>query len=316
MKGRIASYGVLWMAVLACGLGTGSNALAQSRKAPEPKIESLTTKDGVQLKVTYYASTEGKNATPVILLPDLKDSRSVVDSLARRMQTPDEKRKDTHKSFAVLTVDLRGHGDSTTQVLNGNRRTIDAAKLGRDDLFAMVRFDMEAVRSFLVEQNDAGKLNINRLSIVGAGLGASVAVNWAAVDWSAPPLAVGKQGQDVKALVLISPRWKNGALTLQNALRHPGVRQEIAFLMLYGDRERQAQSDVRRIEKQLEKFHPAPKNPSTDKPHDLVSLGAPTGLQGTKLLKEGGAEAENTIIKFLVDHVQSKDFEWTERKRL
>lgn len=314
MKGIFAPRGLL--AAIAMVLVLGITPAAEGQKPVEPKIESLTTKDGVELKVTYYASTEGKNATPVILLPDLKDSRSVVDSLARHMANPDPKQGDTHKSFAVVAVDLRGHGDSTRQLLQGGeRRTVDAAKLTRDDLAAMVQSDMEAVRRFLVNENDEGRLNINRLSIVGAGLGATVAVNWAAVDWSAPPLAVGKQGQDVKALVLLSPAWKNKGLTLQNALRHPGVRQEIAFCMLYGDRDRQTQADVKRIEKQLERYHPAPKNPSPDEPHDLVALGAPTGLQGTKLLKEGGVEAENTIIKFLVDHVQSKDFEWTERRR-
>ncbi len=314
MKGSLRTRGLLLaMAIAAVLVGT-SPAHGQDRKGA--KIESLTTKDGVELKVTYYASTEGKNATPVVLLPDLMDSRSVVESLALRLQTPDKNLKDTHSSFAVLAVDLRGHGDSTKQVLGGERRTVDAAKLSREDLMAMVQYDMEAVRKFLVDRNDEGQLNINRLSIVGAGLGASVAVNWAAVDWSAPPLAVGKQGQDVKALVLLSPLWKNKGLTLQNALRQPGVRQEIAFCMLYGDKDRQVQADVKRIEKQLERYHPAPKSPSPDDPHDLVAKGAPTGLQGTKLLKEGGREAEATIIRFLADHVQSKDFDWTERKRL
>ena len=66
----------------------------------------------------------------------------------------------------------------------------------------MAALDMEAVRKFLVDKNDAGELNLNKLCLVGSGMGASVAANWAVQDWSAPPLAVGKQGQDVKALVL------------------------------------------------------------------------------------------------------------------
>lgn len=319
MIGRLALYRTC--VVLATAYLLGGSVTWGQTKVPEPKIETLTTKDGVELKVTYYPSTLKKDATPVVILADWKDSRSVVDSLARRMHDPKKNPNDpqgqpTHKAFAVLTVDLRGHGDSTKQVIGGQRRELDAARLGRNDLNAMVQYDMEAVRKFLVEKNDAEELNINRLTIVGAGLGASVAVNWAAVDWSAPPLAVGKQGQDVKALVLLSPRWQNKGLSMQNALRQPGVRQEIAFCMLYGEKDRQVKADVARIEKQLERYHPEPKEVTAETPDTLVSLAAPTSLQGTKMLKEGGAAAEDTIIRFLVDHVQSKDFEWTRRKRL
>ena len=44
----------------------------------------------------------------------------------------------------------------------------------------MSLMDMEAVRSFLVGKNDKEELNLNRLCIVGLGMGATVAVNWAA----------------------------------------------------------------------------------------------------------------------------------------
>ena len=209
-------------------VGLTSPAWAQKEEAKEPEVVTFTTKDGVTLKGTFYASSLGKQATPVILLTDWKDSRSVYANLAKRLQRPSE--KDSHKSFAVLTVDLRGHGDSTKQQLpNGKTKRLDAAKVGRKELAAMVQFDMAAARKFLVTKNDAGQLNLNRLSIVGAGLGASVATNFAALDWSYPPLAVGKQGQDVKALVLVSPRWSYKGLILQNALRQPGVQRKVAF---------------------------------------------------------------------------------------
>ena len=73
----------------------------------------MQTKDGVDLSITYYASSVGKDATPVILLHDYKDTQGMFSSLAQRLQSPGE--EDKHASFAVVTVDLRGHGASTKQ---------------------------------------------------------------------------------------------------------------------------------------------------------------------------------------------------------
>jgi pimeloyl-ACP methyl ester carboxylesterase len=310
------------IAILSVVAFAAQEAMAQRRgtQPEKPTVVAMTTKDGVELTGTYYPSTAGKDATPVVLLADWKDSRSVYDQLAKRMQTPREGREETpgdqHQSFAVLTVDLRGHGDSTKQRLPGaGTRELDAAKLDRADLAAMVQFDMNAVRSFLVDENDAGKLNINKLSIVGAGLGASVAVNWAALDWSFPPLAVGKQGQDVKGLVLISPEWSYKGLQLTQALRHPGVRSKIAFLIMYGGGERSNTADAKRIEKQLERYHPRPDSLPEGEPHSLTLLAPETKLQGTQFLTQAGPAAEEAIIKFLSVHVTGKDFDWTQRKR-
>ncbi|MCO6043530.1 lysophospholipase [Aeoliella sp. ICT_H6.2] len=292
-------------------------AQSSNNKVPDPLVVNMKTKDGVELVGTYYKSTAGKDATPVVMLADWKDSRAVYDQLAKRMQAGgnDDKAGFKWDSFAVLTVDLRGHGDSTKQRLGANAREIDAAKLDRNDLGAMVQFDMNAVRRFLVEKNDAGELNLNRLSIVGASLGASVAVNWSMLDWSFPPLAVGKQGQDVKGLVLISPEWSYKGLQMNKALRHPGVREHIAVLVMYGGDERKNLADAKRIEKQLERYHPEPDDLEPGVPNSLALLGPNTKLQGTKLLTQGGAGAELAIIKFLNAHVAKENFDWLKRGR-
>jgi pimeloyl-ACP methyl ester carboxylesterase len=277
--------------------------------APQPL--TLKTKDGVSLAATYYPSPRGKGATTVVLLPDYLDTQKVFAPFAARLQQPNADAGDEHESFAVLTVDLRGHGGSTNQTLpDGSQREISVAKLKRQDLAAMVQFDMEAVRRFLLGQNDEGKLNLNKLTLVGAGLGASVAVNFAAMDWSFPRLATGKQGEDVKALVLISPRWRNRGITIQQALRQPSVQSRLAFLMMYGAKDSDTAADVRKITKQLEKFHPTgPSN--SNQPQDFVDLGLPeTSLQGTKLLGHMGRRAEDQIIRFLDDNVSAEKYEW------
>ena len=281
--------------------------------AQESKDETLETKDGVKLAITYYPSASKEHALPVVILHDHQDSRVAYDSIARQLQQP---QGEDGESFAVVTVDLRGHGGSTKQKLrDGTTRELDAAKLKKSDFEAMVGYDMEAVRTFLVGKNDKGEINLNELSIVGVGLGASVGTIWASRDWAVPPLTVGKQGQDVKALVLVSPRWKNKGLLIQQALRQPGVQREVALLMIYGRDNSKVRSDVRRIKKQVEKYHPESES-SAGKPNDLAGLGVPTSLQGGKLLQEVGLRDKvvQRIDDFLNLHVAQENHEWLKRR--
>jgi hypothetical protein len=70
--------------------------------------------------------------------------------------------------------------------------------------------DMELLRKFLVKENDAGNLNLNKLCIVGAEMGASVASYYAAYDWTTVRREANRRpapSQDVKGLFLISPDW-------------------------------------------------------------------------------------------------------------
>jgi pimeloyl-ACP methyl ester carboxylesterase len=278
-----------------------------------PQPVKLQTKDGVELSITYYPSSVGKDATPVVLLHDYKDTQGIFSSLAQRMQSPGE--DDKHASFAVVTVDLRGHGASTKQASpDGSLREIDAAKISKDDVLAMSELDMEAVRSFLVGKNDKEELNLNRLCLVGAGMGATVAVNWAAQDWVAPPLTVGKQGQDVKALVLVSPRWKDHGVTIQDALKLGPFKQTIGWMLIYGKDDAAAMADAKRVYKQLDKLHPEPEATKGAKPRDLVALGAPSALQGGSLFTQLGPKLEDQIIEFLSVHVTQKDLPWVKRR--
>ena len=282
-------------------------------RAQESKDITLKTKDGVKLAITYYPSARKKQALPVVILHDQQDSRAAYNAIARKLQQP---HGEDGESFAVITVDLRGHGGSTKQVLrNGTARELDAAKLKKSDFEAMVQYDMKAIRAFLVDKNDQGEINLNELSIIGVGLGASVATIWAAHDWAYPPLAVGKQGQDVKALVLVSPRWKNNGLLIQKAVQQRDVQREIALIMIYGRDNSKVRADIRRIKKQVEKYHPEPESVD-DKPRDLVGLGVPTSLQGDKLLQEVGFRDKivERISDFLNLHVAQEDHEWLKRR--
>src|SRR5690606_19236633 len=111
---------------------------------------------------------------------------------------------------------------------------------------------------FLVDRNDEEELNLNKLCLLGAGMGANVAVNWAAVDWEAPRLPRLKQGQDVKALVLASPHWRQQGLPLVDALRHPDVRELLSVMLVYGQEDEASASAAEDVYKLLERYHQEP----------------------------------------------------------
>jgi pimeloyl-ACP methyl ester carboxylesterase len=289
-----------------------------ARAAPPPEVISLITRDGVQLRMTYFPSAkkagteEAKQVAPVILLHDHKATRAVFASLTQRLQATGDAKKGP--AFAVVSVDLRGHGESTKQQLpNGEEATIDFAKPNKPGLIAMAAFDMEAVRSFLIGKNDLGELNLNKLCIVGAGMGANVGVNWALHDWSAPPLAIGKQGQDVKALVLISPKWSYTGLSFQAPMKSRALKERVAWLIAYGAQDPKAKADVNRIEKQLERFHPKPAQGANQPAGSLQIIPWPSKLQGGTLLTQAGQPLEAKLIEFLIEQVGKKTLPWSGR---
>lgn len=298
---------------------------AQSRSGPPPEPVNLVTKDGVQLKATYYpgaaakGSPKAKQTTPVILLHDHKGTQAAFNSLVAALQPSVEGGGQEGPFYAVIAVDLRAHGGSTKQILpDGTMADLDAARLSKDGLLAMAQLDMEAIRSFLVDKNDAGELNLNKLCLVGSGMGAGVAANWALQDWTAPPLATGKQGQDVKAIVLISPRWSFNGLSMQDPMKFSPLKKNVAWLILGGSLDAKAKPDFDRIQKQLERLHPVNEktaaNPGPPVRDGFTVNLLPTSLQGDALIKNSGAAIDGQVVKFLMLNVAKSQLPWTNRR--
>jgi len=310
---RCCQNAVRLVLMMTCLAGAGlPQATAQSSRASEPKDVMLQTKDGVKLAVTYYASNVGQDAVPVVILHDHKESRVVFDRLAFELQSPSNARSE---SRAVITVDLRGHGQSTSQIApNGQQRKLDASRLKTTDYQKMVTFDMEAVRKFLVDENDLRQLNLNKLCLVGSGMGASVAVSWAATDWSAPRLAIRKQGQDVKAMFLVSPQWKYRGLSMLEPLRQPGVQRQISMFIAYGEEDSKASKSAENIYKNLAKYHPEPDRDQIREKKDLFLFPLPTKLQGTKLLTTPDFGLYAQLEAFIEARLGNRDFEWIRRR--
>jgi pimeloyl-ACP methyl ester carboxylesterase len=305
----------VWLALLS--LAFVGPAAAQNTAANDSI--PLVTKDGVQLKISYFPGTarkgeQAKQTTPVVMLHDYRDTRAVFAPLIKKLQAPVAKGVEP-TSFAIVTVDLRAHGESVKQSLpNGAQIDLDATRLSKDNLIAMASMDMEAVRSFLLDKNDAGELNLSKLCVVGSGMGANVAANWALVDWSAPPLAVGTQGQDVKALALISPRWNYSGLSMQGPMKFRPLKEKVAWLLIFGEKDREVLADFNRINNQLKSLHPASESKRGGPPTGLEVLKISTKLQGDSLLAQPNSTVENKIAEFLIQNVAKTRPPWFNRR--
>ena len=113
----------------------------EKEKAESPKPEDLLlrTGDGVQLAVTYYAGNKGKETIPIVLLHGWKQSRTEYKDLALALQA---------MGHAVLTVDLRGHGESTRRRTPNKDELLDAAKMVPAPVRSDGPRDMKAVKDF------------------------------------------------------------------------------------------------------------------------------------------------------------------------
>lgn len=294
-------------------------AHAQSLRGrpPAPQAISLTTKDGVEIKGTYYPSNVGRDAVPVVLLHDFNESRAVLNPLAKLLNDPppppEEGGQKPLDSRAVIAIDLRGHGESKTAFApDGAAIEFDAQRLALEDFQDMVLYDLEAVRAFLITENDKGNLNLNKLCVVGVGMGANVAVLWTARDWAAPPLAVRKQGQDVKAMVLISPRWNYRGLALVEAMKFPPVQREVGVFLAFGADDPQFKKDGQNLNKVFSKYHAGGGQSGAS---SFVLVTPKTKLQGSALLLSRQFSLVPRVVDFVDAQLGAAPYPYLQRRK-
>jgi alpha-beta hydrolase superfamily lysophospholipase len=280
---------------------------------PPPERVWLETKDGWKIHATYYAPQEGKRdgkqTVPVIMIHGWEGQGSEYSILAMGLQK---------LGHASIVPDLRGHGRSTTRRLpDGDFKTLKhgdrkfATEGHKDNMI----LDVEAAKNFLIEKNNAGEVNIEMLCVVGAEMGSIVALNWAAMDWSAPRTPYLKQGQYVKALVLLSPRQAIQRLTATKALAHPAIARQVSIMIAVGKEGRKEYSDAKRIHSRLENIRPHVEPEDRLRKQDLFLITADTNLQGTNLLNRN--LPVNIMIARFIDLrllFKREDYPWGERK--
>jgi dienelactone hydrolase len=155
----------------------------------------LFTTDDVEIHAAYYPTTADR-APAVMLLHGFDGSRDDWNSVAPLLQ---------RNGLAALAVDLRGHGQSLRRLTADGPQFVNRRKFQTKDYQDML-LDLNAAYEWLGDQPG---IDPERIAIVGAGLGANLAVRYAAFN------------EEIAALVLLSP-----------TLNYQGVRTDTLIVKI------------------------------------------------------------------------------------
>jgi dienelactone hydrolase len=152
-------------------------AVCGAARADGPQAVSFQTADGVRIAADYLpaANSQRGGAPIVILLHMYRSDRTAFAPLITPLH---------EAGFAVLAIDLRGHGESATT------ETRDAVHRRDPEIFRRMQADVRGAYDWLVQQSNSDRA---RFALVGASVGASIALQYAAKDRS------------VDAVVCLSP---------------------------------------------------------------------------------------------------------------
>jgi dienelactone hydrolase len=218
----------------------------------------LETSDGMRIAAWHYPVTGGtKSVATVILIHDIEGSHNTVDFLAHSLQ---------RAGCTVVAPDLRSHGASVARGdAAGGKPAGDPRTLKKSDLETMaaaaggrlreqsaVRGDIEAVRTWIKRNSDGDAIDIDRLCVVGSGLGATLAAMWTVADWNWPPTTTGPQGQQVRALALISPVWATKGVSISTPLATEPFKRGVPLMVFAGTKDK----DAVRLFDQLKRMRP------------------------------------------------------------
>lgn len=326
------------------------SALAQDKNdgKGEKLIEEKTiysTADGWPLKLTYYKSSQGKEAAVVVLLHPKNESRMVWTApkvgFAEKLQ---------QQGFAVIALDFRKHGQSkdkdgtteeetkksTTEKDKSSKKS-SGGDLKPADYIGMVG-DLEAVKKMIFEEHQKGNLNMRKTAIIAPAMSSSIAIAFAANDWAkkpyddaSTPAARTPRGQDVQALVLLSPDSAIPGVVVHQIA--PALKAlPISSLIAVGKNDPQDKEQAKKLFQQLggdpaktaatkktdakkEKAKEKDADGKEDKQrHYFIPLDAK--LRGTELLgkKLGLEEAMAGFLKENLQELKGPFYEWRDRQ--
>lgn len=158
-------------------------------KKSGPSTIEITTKDGFILVGTVdlpaFASLK-KKVPLVIFLHSLGHTKDSWFSLPQKTKS---------LGYAVLTLDLRGHGES---IIDGKARKSYWTNFKPND-FQKLPGDVLDTISYV--KTSYPEINSSKIAIVGADIGANAAI-----------IAASKDNKDIKTLILLSPTMEQKKL--------------------------------------------------------------------------------------------------------
>ncbi|MEZ6056532.1 MAG: hypothetical protein R3C01_07495 [Planctomycetaceae bacterium] len=312
------SRGFRWTFRLAvCGLlalVTPGISFADDDYAGEAK--TINASDGWPLACTYYvakstgtnvARNDGdKNAPVVLLLHGEKGSRLFWDKTSAIPGTKLTFAKLLHdRGYAVLTIDMRKHGESQPEGVEPKFTVND---------YAMMVADLASVKEFLLQEHQAERLNIRKFAIVALDIMAPIACAYAEYDWRRLPYddhpipaMATPRGQDVRALVLISPETSIGRYKIASSLKYLGsCTPNISFLTVSGSQDRSGNA---KAELTLKSFGARP-----DFEDHVRHQSIDTNEKSDKLFANPSIKVENYLVDFLKKNVLDLKIEWQDRR--
>ncbi|MGF1579904.1 MAG: alpha/beta hydrolase [Gemmataceae bacterium] len=180
--------------------------------AQEGKKVTIKTIDGVRLEGTWYSRNR---TSPVVLMLHgigSDSSNNGWQALAKTLHK---------KDFAVLSLDLRGHGESTNidkeafwssnnsrlfQRLKGAPESKISYKQFRSDYFPYIVNDIAAAKAWLDKRSDEGWCNSASLLLVGEKTGATLGARWLLSEWNRYP---GQKIRDALGLPAVIPDFNH-----------------------------------------------------------------------------------------------------------
>jgi dienelactone hydrolase len=180
----------LWLLLFACSAISASAGVVRNFR--------VTTTDDIGITGTYYP-VDPSPAPAVILVHGLAKSREDWEGIAPVLQ---------RNGIAAVTFDLRGHGGSTRRLTADGPQLVDYRNFRPRDFHDML-LDLNAVYDWLADQPGIDR---HRIGILGANLGANLALRYAAVN------------EDIAAVLLFSPALKPQDVKPDNSILKLGPR--------------------------------------------------------------------------------------------
>lgn len=182
----------------------------------------LTTGDGYKVAAWYWPVKGDISVPGIILLHQRGKDKSSWGGFPAKLVSA---------GFAVIAIDLRGHGE--TQGPNGQVVPLDSL---RDADYQAMLYDVGAAHAFLAQQKG---VDGDRVGIIGASIGANLALLYAAQDRrirtvvalspgldykSLKPLAAMK-GLDKRPLFLLASKGDKASLDCIHTLEQAAVKE-------------------------------------------------------------------------------------------